>query len=133
LGGYVSFFIRFYNKEESIMMHHSKKTEEVIEELSTNETVGLSSDQVLERRKIYGENRLREKKKKTAFSRFIDQFKDAMIIILLIAALISAVVVGYEVFTGEGDPMEFFEPALILIIVVFTTNFMSLFNIFITS
>ena len=101
------------------MLFHSKKTEEVIEKLSTNEIVGLSSDEVLERRKIHGENRLREKKKKTAFSRFLDQFKDAMIIILLIAALISAVVVGYEVFTGEGDPMEFFEPALILIIVIF--------------
>ena len=102
------------------MLFHSKKTEEVLNELSTDARTGLTSAEVEQRRKTYGENKLREKKKKTGFGRFIDQFKDAMIIILLIAAVVSAVVVGYEVFvTGEGDAMEFFEPALILIIVVF--------------
>ena len=102
------------------MLYHSKSTEDVLGELSTNLQNGLTSEEVAERKKLYGENRLREKKKKTGFGRFIDQFKDAMIIILLVAAVISAVVVGYEVFiTGEGDPMEFFEPALILVIVIF--------------
>ena len=102
------------------MLFHSKKTEEVIRELSTDLTLGLSSEEVAERKLKYGENRLREKKKKSGFGRFIDQFKDAMIIILLLAAVVSACVVAYEVFvTGEGNPSEFFEPALILIIVVF--------------
>ena len=101
------------------MQYHSKSTEELFNEFNVSEGSGLSSEQVAERQKRYGENRLREKKKKTGFIRFLDQFKDTMIIILLIAAVISAAVVGYEVFTGEGDPMEFFEPALILIIVVF--------------
>ncbi|MBQ8849153.1 MAG: calcium-translocating P-type ATPase, PMCA-type [Clostridia bacterium] len=102
------------------MLFHSKDSEDILRELSTNAESGLTSEEVSKRRKTYGENKLREKKKKTGFGRFLDQFKDVMIIILLLAAVISAVVVGYEVFiTGEGDPMEFFEPALILIIVIF--------------
>ena len=102
------------------MQYHSKSAEDVLRELSTNVQEGLSSEEVAERRKKHGDNKLSEKKKKTGLGRFIDQFKDAMIIILLIAAVISAVVVAYEVFiTKAGDPMEFFEPALILIIVIF--------------
>jgi Ca2+-transporting ATPase len=59
----------------------------------------------------HGANKLQEKKKKSNIQRFAEQFKDVMIIILLIAAGISFVVAWYE---GEG----FFEPILILLIVV---------------
>lgn len=45
--------------------------------------------------------------------RFFDQFKDVMILILLAAAVVSFVIACIE-----GNPMEFFEPALILLIVV---------------
>ncbi len=102
------------------MLFHSKKAEDILRELSTDEKNGLTSEEVERRKGAYGENKLREKKKKTAFGRFLDQFKDVMIIILLLAAVVSSAVIGYEVFiTRQGDAMEFFEPALILIIVVF--------------
>lgn len=85
----------------------------MLKELGSDASYGLTDEQVLQRKQQYGENRLREKKKKTNLQRFLDQFKDVMILILIGAALISFVIACVE-----GNPKEFFEPALILLIVV---------------
>ena len=53
------------------------------------------------------------KKKKTNLQRFLEQFRDVMILILIGAAIISFIVACVE-----GEPKEFFEPALILVIVI---------------
>lgn len=95
------------------MQCHNEPAERVLEALGTQAQTGLSAAQVAEKRKTYGENRLREKKKKTMLQRFFDQFKDVMILILIAAALVSFGVIVYEKNWGE-----LFEPALILIIVV---------------
>ncbi|MBR3909126.1 MAG: calcium-translocating P-type ATPase, PMCA-type [Clostridia bacterium] len=95
------------------MTAYSQNTSELLKELDTNPEKGLSAGEVLKRKEKYGENRLREKKKKTTFQRFLDQFKDAMILILIAAAIISFVVVVVEKNWGE-----LFEPALILLIVI---------------
>jgi len=87
--------------------------EETIKKLNTNPAAGLSSDRANELLKSFGENKLREKKKKTFIQRFFDQFKDVMILILIAAAIISFVIACVE-----KNPREFFEPALILLIVV---------------
>jgi len=92
---------------------HHRPADEVVQTLGTNPETGLTQAQVEELRAKYGENRLKEKKKKTMLQRFLEQFKDVMILILILAAIISFVVAC----TGH-DPMEFFEPALILLIVV---------------
>ena len=92
---------------------YNKKREELLEELSTEAVTGLSSAEVAKRQEKYGPNQLKEKKKKSMLQRFFEQFKDVMIIILLIAAAVSFVIAC----TGH-DKMEFFEPALILLIVV---------------
>lgn len=94
------------------MYYHKNKTD-VLEELSSREDIGLSSAVVEERLGTYGPNTLREKKKKTNIQRFFDQFKDVMILILLLAAVIS-----FGVACVEGELREFFEPALILLIVI---------------
>ncbi|MBQ1989191.1 MAG: HAD-IC family P-type ATPase, partial [Clostridia bacterium] len=95
------------------MNFYSSKKEDVLSSLSTDALKGLSNEKVIELRSKYGENKLKEKKKKSTFSRFIDQFKDVMIIILIIAAIVSFTIVCVEKNWGE-----LFEPALILLIVI---------------
>lgn len=87
--------------------------ESVIKELQTNQTSGLSAKEVLLRQEKDGSNKLQEAKKKTSFQKFLDQFKDAMIIILLVAAAVS-----FGLAVQEGKSSAFFEPLLILMIVV---------------
>ncbi len=96
-----------------MLTFHSVQQEEVLKELASDLNRGLSADQVAEKRAQYGENRLREKKKKSTLQRFFDQFKDVMILILIAAAIVSFVIACVE-----GNPKEFFEPVLILLIVV---------------
>ena len=95
------------------MICHHKTREDVVKTLASDPTAGLSEAQVQEKRAQFGENRLREKKKKTNVQRFFEQFKDVMILILIAAAAVS-----FGIACVEGDPMEFFEPVLILLIVI---------------
>lgn len=95
------------------MLFHSETKDSVIKELQSHPSQGLSSLQVSSKLTQYGENRLTEKKKKTNVQRFLDQFKDVMILILLAAAAVSFIIACIE-----GNPKEFFEPVLILFIVI---------------
>ena len=95
------------------MDYHSKSKTEVLNALSTDSEKGLSAVKVQELQVKYGENRLKEKKKKTTLQRFFDQFKDAMIIILIVAAIVS-----FSIVCVERNWGELFEPLLILLIVV---------------
>ena len=95
------------------MIYHNEPISSVLKELETNTENGLSSSDVPFLLAEHGENKLKEKKKKTNFQRFLDQFKDVMILILIVAAIISFVIACVE-----GNPKEFFEPALILLIVI---------------
>ncbi|MBQ8852478.1 MAG: HAD-IC family P-type ATPase, partial [Oscillibacter sp.] len=95
------------------MSLHHLSAEEALRALESDAARGLTEAQVLERRERHGENRLRQKKKKSILGRFLEQFKDAMILILLAAAAVS-----FAVACAEGDAGEFFEPLLILLIVV---------------
>lgn len=67
---------------------YDKEVDEVLQELQTS-AKGLTSQEAAERIKKYGYNELEEKKGKSLFQMFIDEFKDFMIVVLLIAALIS--------------------------------------------
>ncbi|MBE6653637.1 MAG: calcium-translocating P-type ATPase, PMCA-type [Ruminococcaceae bacterium] len=95
------------------MSAHNQNREELLGELRTDETVGLTASRVAELQAQFGENRLREKKKKTTLQRFVDQFKDVMILILIAAAIVS-----FAVVIAEKNWGELFEPALILLIVI---------------
>lgn len=95
------------------MTPYSQNVNELLNELRTNKEKGLTTAEALVRKEKYGENKLREKKKKSVVQRFFDQFKDVMILILIAAAIISFVVICIEKNWGE-----LFEPILILLIVV---------------
>lgn len=83
-----------YQKSKSWVLEHVKSSEN-----------GLSDKQVVEAREKYGLNELVEEKKKSSFIIFLEQFKDFLVIILIIAAAISA-------FLGD------FESALVIFLVI---------------
>ena len=88
----------------------NKEVKDVETELNTNLKNGLSSIQLEENRAKYGKNELKEKKKEPLIKKFIEQFKDFSIIVLIIAAIVSGVV---GVAQGEG-----FTDTIIILIVV---------------
>ena len=95
------------------MAFHNETAQEVLSKLATDSVKGLTNDEIAKRQQQYGPNKLREKKKKTTLQRFIDQFKDVMILILIAAAIVSFTIVVVEKNWGE-----LFEPGLILLIVI---------------
>ena len=96
-------------KEEKIWF--CKTIEEITQEFKIDTNQGLSKSQVTSNRQTYGSNELETKKKKSLFIKFLEQFKDFMIIILIIAAIISGVI-GY--IEGEGVT----DSVIILIVVI---------------
>ena len=94
-------------------LFHATPTEEVAKQVGTEPTLGLSSAEAAERLEKNGKNALAEGKKKTFLSRLLAQFSDMMIIVLLVAAAISAVLS-----IVEHNPSDLFEAGVILLIVV---------------
>ena len=72
------------------MKHYLHEVADVFAEVKSTE-LGLTSVEAEKRLEANGKNKLAEAKKVSTFSRFVDQLKDPMIIILLVAAVISAV------------------------------------------
>ncbi len=85
---------------------YQKTIEEIYKELKTKED-GLTKAEVLKRRQTYGQNILIDKNKKTKFQIFLSQFKNMMIILLLIVGFLSLI---YSLITKE----DFLEPLVIL-------------------
>ena len=84
--------------------------QELIAELNTSAD-GLSSAEAAARLEKYGPNKLKDAEKPTLLQRFIEQLKDPMLIILMIAAAVSAVT---NFISGES----FAEVFIILIVVL---------------
>lgn len=68
---------------------HAQSTEEVIHSLQTSATLGLSDEEVQERRKKYGANRLPEQRARPLALIFLEQFLDPIIYLLMAAALLA--------------------------------------------
>lgn len=89
----------------------NKTASEVEEYLQTNMEKGLSTAEVKKRQEENGYNELKQAKKKSLFIKFLEQFKDFMIIVLIIAAIVSGIV---GVAQGEGIT----DTIIILIVVI---------------
>ena len=94
-------------------MWHEMNVYEVLKQKNTNERVGLTSEESERRKAEFGENKLDEKKKESIIIRFIKQFNDFMIIILIIASIISF---ALEKINGTND---YIDSIIIIGIVVF--------------
>ena len=96
-------------------MWHTKEIKDIERELRTNIETGLNENQVQERKVKFGENKLADKKKENIIIKFLKQFNDFMIIILIIASIISAIVAKLD---GSGD---YIDSIIIIAIVVFNS------------
>ena len=94
------------------MNEHSQTREELLRQQASDPQMGLTEDEAQRRLQKYGENRLKGKKKKSLAVKFLEQFRDAMVLILLGAAAVS-----FAVALSEHNSAAFFEPLLILLIV----------------
>lgn len=94
------------------MNFHTKTAAQTIKELQSDAKHGLSESEARHRLQKYGANKLTEKKKKGIISKFISQFSDFMVLILLITSGISFFTAIVE---ENGD---FVDPIMILFIVI---------------
>ncbi len=89
----------------------NKNVEDVEKELKTNLEKGLNDEEVKTRQEKYGLNELKTKKKKSLIQKFLEQFKDFSIIVLIIAAIVSG-----AVGIAEGNGIT--DTIIILIVVI---------------
>ena len=84
-------------------MWETLRKEEIFKLLKTDRKKGLAKDEVISRKQKYGSNKLEDKPKETLVVKFIKQFNDFMIIILIIASIVSA---GISYIQGEIDYID---------------------------
>ncbi len=93
----------------------TKSIKEVEENFRTKKEYGITEEEAKKRLEHFGENKLADKKKESIFIRFIKQFNDFMIIILIAASVISALVAKFD---GSGD---YIDSIIIIAIVIFNS------------
>ena len=96
---------------------YAKTSEEVLKELNTS-AQGLSTAEAKKRQEQYGPNKLKDAEKKSLFQRFLDQLKDPMLIILMIAAAVSAGTTILHNVQNPESPEGLAEVFIILIVVL---------------
>ena len=84
-------------------MWETLRKEEIFKLLKTDRKKGLAKDEVILRKQKYGSNKLEDKPKESLVVKFVKQFNDFMIIILIIASIVSA---GISYIQGENDYID---------------------------
>ncbi len=109
---------------------YSLSTEAVLQELKTGET-GLSSAEAARRLEQYGHNKLKEAEKATWLQKFMAQLKDPMLIILMIAAVVSAATTVMSYLQNPGHTGELVEGLVevgIILVVVLLNAILGVFQ-----
>ncbi|MCS4487834.1 cation-translocating P-type ATPase [Streptococcus sciuri] len=101
------------SKKQNKANFYAKSQEDVLKSVDANKE-GLTSAEVQSRLQLYGRNELEEGEKRSIVAKFLDQFKDLMIIILLVAAVLSIITSG-----GEGIT----DAVIILMVVILNAAF----------
>ena len=96
---------------------YAKTSQEVMQELNTTPQ-GLPTAEVQKRQQQYGPNKLKDGEKKSLFRRFLDQLMDPMLIILMIAAAVSAGTTVMHNVQNPDHPEGLAEVFIILIVVL---------------
>lgn len=96
-------------------MYHNQRSIDVLKEFDSMASDGLSTVEAKERLEKYGLNEFQDKKRKTFLQKFIDQFKDFMIIILIAAAIISI---------AAGERVD----AIVILAIVILNAFLSIYQ-----
>ena len=95
-------------------MEQNKNFKEIVEKLNTSEDTGLTTSEANERAKKYGLNELKSKEHSSFFKKFISQFADFLVIILIIAAALP-IAIDYKNWIDEN---EWIETLIILIVIL---------------
>lgn len=110
---------KFNNKinsiPDAIIDPQTKSYDEIASFFNTNKTNGLTDEQVKSNQLKYGKNILMGKEKTSIIKRFFNQFKDLMIIILLIAAIVSFIALFFD---SNKEIADWVQPFIILAIVI---------------
>ena len=83
---------------------------------------GLTPEQVEESRARHGANILAEPKRRSAWMRFLEKFKDPLIIVLLIAGMLSVCIACYDYWGLGQSAAVFFEPTGIVVAILLATG-----------
>jgi P-type Ca2+ transporter type 2C len=96
----------------------SLTAEEVAIRLNVAVDIGLSSDEVTQRQKEYGSNELTHGEGTPVWKLFLQQFDDALVKVLLLAAAVSLGLAWFEEGAEEEGLRAFIEPGVILLILI---------------
>ena len=102
-------------------MWETLRKEETLKTLKTNRKTGLTKEEVAFRQQKYGKNKLKDKPKESIVMKFIKQFNDFMIIILIVASIVSA---GISYIQDENDYVD----SIIIIAIVILNAIMEWFK-----
>ena len=118
------------NKKENLSLNkdlvdklpsQSLSVNEVLASLKTNSETGLSSDEIILRKSIFGLNELQERSRDTIWAQIFEQLTDPMVKLLLFAAVISFVISSFSGSHQDEDLPAWLEPLVIILIIIFNS------------